>query len=269
MTVAFLQLTLGCYFLGTLLSLVYLLRRSDVLARIACGVTCVGFAIHTGMLAVQAFSGDDAQWVSFQKALSFFSWSLVFVFLTVVLRQRLYVLGSFMLPLAFLSLVATAVLPSETSALHPMFQTVWVHVTLSMLGTVGFAVAFVAGLMYLIQDWLLKSKQFNLLYVKLPPLDFLDKLNQRSIVLGFPFLTLGILTGAMSAQLTLGTYISWNFEQIWALVTWAFYLVVLMGRVTVGWRAKKAACLTVVGFVGVLLTFFGVLLKGESVLISS
>ena len=269
MTVAFLQLTLGCYFLGTLLSLVYLLRRSDVLAKVALGVTCVGFAIHTGTLAFQAFSGDDAQWVSFQKALSFFSWSLVFIFLTVVLRQRLYVLGSFMLPLAFLSLVSTAVLPSETSALHPMFQAVWVHVTLSMLGTVGFAVAFVAGLMYLIQDWLLKSKQFNLLYVKLPPLDFLDRLNQRSIVLGFPFLTLGILTGAMSAQLTLGAYVSWNSEQIWALVTWAFYLVVLMGRVTVGWRAKKAACLTVVGFVGVLLTFLGVLLKGESFPISS
>ena len=261
MTVAFLQLTLGLYFVGILLSLVYLLRRSDVLARVAFAVTCIGFAIHTGALAVQVFSGEEG--VTFHKALSFFSWSLVLVFLLVAFRQRFYVLGAFMLPIAFLSLVSTAILPSETPAFQPMFRAMWIHVTLSMLGTVGFAVAFVAGVMYLMQDRLLKSKQFNVLYFKLPPLDFLDMLNQRSILLGFPFLTLGILTGAMSAQMTLGSYVSWNSEQIWALVTWVFYFVVLMGRVTVGWRAKKAAYLTIVGFAGVLLTFLGVVLKGN------
>jgi len=77
------------------------------------------------------------------------------------------------------------------------------------------------------------------------------------------FLTLGILTGALSAQLTLGTYLSWNPEQILALVTWIFYFAVLLGRVTVGWRAKKAAYLTILGFAGVILTFVGVLLKNH------
>jgi ABC-type transport system involved in cytochrome c biogenesis permease subunit len=115
--------------------------------------------------------------------------------------------------------------------------------------------------MYLMQERLLKSKQFNVLYFKLPPLDFLDALNQRSILFGFPLLTLGILTGAVSAQLTLGSYLSWNPEQVWALITWVFYFVVLMGRVTVGWRAKRAAYLTIVGFAGVILTFIGILLK--------
>jgi len=268
MTVAFLQLTLGLYFIGILLSLVYLLRRSEFLARVAFAVTCLGFAVHSVVLAVHVFSGAEAQWVTFHKALSFFSWSLVLVFLLVVLLQRLYVLGAFMLPIAFLSLVSTAILPSETPVLQPMFGAMWVHVTLSMLGAVGFAVAFVAGVMYLMQDRLLKSKQFNVLSFKLPPLDFLDMLNQRSMLLGFPFLTLGILTGAMSAQLTLGSYVNWNPEQIWALVTWVFYFVVLMGRVTVGWRAKKAAYLTIVGFAGVLLTFLGVVLKGNGAPIS-
>lgn len=264
MTLLFVQLTLGLYFVGTLLLLAYLLRRSDVLAKIALGVTCVGFIIHSIVLASHVFSVEGLRWVTFQTALSFFSWSLVCVFLLVVLRQGLYVLGSFMLPLAFLSLVSAAIVPSETPALQPVFQTVWVHVTLSILGTVGFAVAFVAGVMYLMQDRLLKSKQFNVLSFKLPPLDVLDTLNQRSILWGFPLLTLGILTGAISAQLTLGAYVSWNSEQIWALVTWVFYFVVLMGRVTVGWRAKKAAYLTIVGFTGVLLTFVGVILKGNS-----
>ena len=206
--------------------------------------------------------------MTFQEAMSFFAWTLVLVFLGVALKRGLYVLGAFILPLSFLSLVSASFAPEGTSEFHPVFETVWVHVTLSMLGTVGFAVAFVAGIMYLMQDRMLKSKQFNALFVKLPPLDFLDSLNQRSILLGFPFLTLGILTGSMSAQLTLGSYMSWNPEQVWALVTWVFYFAVLLGRVTVGWRAKKAAYLTIVGFAGVILTFVGVVLKNHGPLAS-
>ena len=145
-------------------------------------------------------------------------------------------------------------LPDTVPTLQPVFRTLWVHVTLSMLGTVGFAVAFVAGVMYLIQDGLLKSKRFNVLYSKLPALDFLDDLNQQSIVLGFPLLTLGIITGAISAEFARGSYVNWNPEQTWALVTWLFYFVVLVGRLTVGWRAKRAAYLTIIGFAGVILT---------------
>jgi cytochrome c-type biogenesis protein CcsB len=200
---------------------------------------------------------------SFHEALSFFSWALVLIFLAVEFRYRLHVVGSFIIPLALLSLVSAAALPDHVPTLKPVFKTLWVHVTLSMLGTVGFAVAFVAGVMYLIQDGLLKSKRFNVLYSKLPALDFLDHLNQQSIVFGFPLLTLGIITGAISAEIARGSYVNWNPEQTWALVTWLFYFVVLLGRLTVGWRAKRAAYLTIIGFAGVILTLVGVVLKSH------
>jgi ABC-type transport system involved in cytochrome c biogenesis permease subunit len=161
------------------------------------------------------------------------------------------------------SLVSAAALPETAPTLQPVFRTLWVHVTLSMLGTVGFAVAFVAGVMYLIQDGLLKSKRFNVLYSKLPALDFLDELNQQSIVFGFPLLTLGIVTGAISAEFARGAYVNWNPEQTWAIVTWLFYFVVLVGRLTVGWRAKRAAYLTIIGFACVILTLVGVAIKSS------
>jgi ABC-type transport system involved in cytochrome c biogenesis permease subunit len=162
------------------------------------------------------------------------------------------------------SLVTAAAFRSdETSSLQPVFKTLWVHVTLSMLGTVGFAVAFVAGVMYLIQDGLLKSKRFNVLYAKLPALDYLDHLNQQSIVMGFPLLTLGIISGAFSAEIVRGSYVNWNPEQTWAMVTWGFYFAVLVGRLTIGWRAKRAAYLTIIGFAGVILTLIGVVLKSH------
>jgi cytochrome c-type biogenesis protein CcsB len=263
MPVTFFIATIVLYFAGTGFFLAYLLRRSEALSQVSLGVTAVGFLTHTLALLTRMLEAGQVTLTSFHEAMSFFSWALVLVFLFVEIRHRIHVLGSFILPLALISLLSAAALPKEVPTLEPVLKTVWVHVTLSMLGTVGFAVAFVAGIMYLIQDGLLKSKRFNVLYSKLPPLDFLDRLNQQSIVMGFPLLTMGIITGAISAEFARGSYLSWNPEQLWALATWLFYFVVLMGRLTVGWRAKRAAYLTIIGFAGVVLTFIGVVLKAH------
>ena len=255
--------TMALYFAATIAFLAYLLWPSEVLANVSLGMTATGFASHTIALGAGMIGVTDVSQPGFYEALSFFSWVLILVFLAVEFRHHLHVLGSFIVPLALLSLVSAAALPETAPTLTPVFRTLWVHVTLSMLGTVGFAVAFVAGVMYLIQDGLLKSKRFNVLYSKLPALDFLDHLNQQSIVTGFPLLTLGIITGALSAEFSRGSYLNWNPEQTWALVTWVFYFVVLMGRLTVGWRAKRAAYLTIIGFAGVILTLIGVVLKSH------
>ncbi|MBM4122655.1 MAG: c-type cytochrome biogenesis protein CcsB [Nitrospira sp.] len=263
MPVPFFMATLVLYLIGTGFFLAYLLRRSEALSKVSLAITGIGFLAHTVALLTRMMEAGHVPLASFHEAMSFFSWTLVLVFLIVEVRHRIHVLGSFMLPLALISLLSAAALPKEVPTLEPVLNTVWVHVTLSMLGTVGFAVAFVAGLMYLIQDGLLKSKRFNVLYAKLPPLDFLDHLNQQSIILGFPLLTLGIIAGALSAEFARGSFLNWNPEQLWALVTWVFYFVVLMGRLTVGWRAKRAAYLTIIGFACVILTFIGVVLKGH------
>ncbi|MGZ8406085.1 MAG: cytochrome C assembly family protein [Nitrospira sp.] len=255
------MVTMVLYFVATMSFLAYLLRRSEALSKVSLAITAVGFISHTVALVIRMVEVSSTVTPSFSDALSFFSWMIILVFVLVEFRHRIHVLGSFMVPLALVSLVSSAALPETVPTLQPVFKTLWFHVTLSMLGTVGFTVAFVAGVMYLIQDRLLKSKQFNVLYSKLPALDFLDHLNQQSIVLGFPLLTLGIVTGAISAEFARGSYVSWNPEQIWALVTWVFYFVVLLGRLTVGWRAKRAAYLTVIGFACVILTLVGVALK--------
>lgn len=259
----FFVVTMALYFAATVSFLAYLLWPLEALSRVSLSMTAVGFASHTIALVARMVGATDVSPPGFHEALSFFSWMLILVFLAVEFRHRLHVLGSFIVPLALVSLVSAAALPETAPTLTPVFRTLWVHVTLSMLGTVGFAIAFVAGVMYLIQDGLLKSKRFNVLYSKLPALDFLDNLNQQSIVTGFPLLTLGIITGALSAEFSGGSYLNWNPEQTWALVTWVFYFAVLMGRLKVGWRAKRAAYLTIIGFAGVILTLIGVVLKSH------
>ncbi|MDK2743703.1 MAG: cytochrome c biogenesis protein [Nitrospira sp. BO4] len=260
------MITIVLYIVGTVSFLSYSLRRSEALSKVSLSVTAAGFGFHTIALIIRMVGVSSSSPPSFSDALSFFSWMIILVLLVVEFRHQIHVLGSFMVPFALVSLISAAALPESVPTLQPVLKTLWFHVTLSMLGTVGFTVAFVAGVMYLIQDRLLKSKRFNVLYSKLPALDFLDHLNQQSIVLGFPLLTLGIVTGAISADFARGSYVSWNPEQTWALVTWLFYFVVLLGRLTIGWRAKRAAYLTVIGFACVILTLVGVVLKGHGAL---
>ena len=91
-----------------------------------------------------------------------------------------------------------------------------------------------------------------------PDKDHLDLLNYRIISLGFLFLTLVIITGAIWAQKAWGRYWTWDPKETWSLVTWIIYAIYLHMRISRGWRGKKAAWFAVIGFICVVFTYIGV-----------
>lgn len=250
---------LALYFLATLLFLTFLLSKRRTLSAMSVGVTACGFVGHTAVLIGEVASSGALPVATIEQALAFVSWALVLVFLAVELRYRLHVLGSFVLPLSFLLALPAGVLPSAAGATPPvLLSSAWlgVHIVFSLLGFVAFAVAFIVGLMYLLQHRLLKEKRFNMLYAQLPSLDLLDEMNQGTILLGFPLLTIGILAGAIwGAGPGHGGIWSWTPKQVLTVVTWLFYLLILHGRMNFGWRAKRAASLAIIGFIVVGVTF--------------
>ncbi len=266
--VLFFKATLLFYFLGTALFLLNLwdnrkdqghTKQISWPQKFALFSTGAGFICHTIALGIRLKEGDYVPLANLHEALSFFSWAIVLAFFWVEIKYQLYILGSFILPLAFLSLISVTALPSESPSLNPTLMNAWfgLHTILSILGIVAFTIAFLAGIIYLIQDRFLKSKQLNTLYAKLPSLDMLDRWNKQAILMGFPLLTLGIISGALWSQYTLGTL--WgknNSKQALSLGIWIFYLLVLHGRINIGWRAKKAARLAIIGFIGVIFIFF-------------
>jgi cytochrome c-type biogenesis protein CcsB len=86
----------------------------------------------------------------------------------------------------------------------------------------------------------------------------LDEINHKLINIGFPFLTMAIITGSLWAESAWGRFWNWDPKEVWSLITWFIYAVVLHLRLTAGWRKKRAAMLSVIGFIVVLFTFFGV-----------
>jgi cytochrome c-type biogenesis protein CcsB len=129
---------------------------------------------------------------------------------------------------------------------------------LAFIGDAAFAMAFGIGLMYLVQEHYVKSRHLGGLFQRLPSLQILDEINYRLITIGFPFLTLAIITGAIWAESAWGSYWRWDPKEVWSLITWFIYAGVLHLRLTAGWRGRKAAILSIIGFAAVLFTFFGV-----------
>ncbi|MEW6201278.1 MAG: cytochrome c biogenesis protein CcsA, partial [bacterium] len=91
-----------------------------------------------------------------------------------------------------------------------------------------------------------------------PPSADLDRLSYRLITFGFPFLTLGIVSGAIWANYAWGRPWSWDPKETWSLITWFIYAVYLHARITAGWKGRRAAIINILGFVSVVFTYVGV-----------
>nr|YP_009532108.1 heme attachment to plastid cytochrome c [Volvox africanus]AXZ97334.1 heme attachment to plastid cytochrome c [Volvox africanus] len=91
----------------------------------------------------------------------------------------------------------------------------------------------------------------------------LDSLSYRIIGLGFPFLTIGILSGAVWANEAWGSYWSWDPKETWALLTWLVFAIYLHTRLTKGWQGEKPAVIASLGFIVVWFCYLGVNLIGE------
>jgi ABC-type transport system involved in cytochrome c biogenesis permease subunit len=255
--VLFFELAMTAYLVVAVLFMVYLAQRRDSLAQACLIGTGIGFAFHSLALAVRWHEVGGFPVTNPFEAASFFSWTLVLVFLAFDYRYRSHVLGAFIVPMAFLSTLAAAFLREYAKPIDPglMGPGLATHTSLMLLGAVAFSMSFAVGLMYLIQMRLLKSKRFNTLYYHLPPLDVCDNLIGRGIAVGLPLTTLGILSGAIGNKFTQGRFWEWTPLEVTSLAIWAFYAAMLVGRAWFGVRARKGAYLAILGFAGMVGSF--------------
>lgn len=254
------KLTAVVYAVATLLYLVSVTINKRGSERWARCALLSGFSVHTLTLLVRFFEQGYTPVTNLHESLSFFAWALAGTFLLVDWRLRMAVLAATTSTLVLVMMLLGSLVPMHSQELNPALNSFWlpIHVGLAFLGNAVFTVAFVAGIFYLLQERMLKSKKFSALYYRLPSLDTLDMINYRCLTFGFPLMTMGIISGAVWAEAAWGTYWSWDPKETWALITWFLYAALLHGRLTTGWRGRKAAILAIIGFAFLLFTFLGV-----------
>jgi cytochrome c-type biogenesis protein CcsB len=259
--------TLCIYGIATVSYMAYLIRPKEIVGRAAHWTIASGFIVHCAFTVTRYLEAGHTPITNLHESLSFFSLAVVGVFIAFERSYHVFILGSFVTPLALILLMASSLYSSAIPHLPPALKSNWllVHTSLAFLSYATFAVAFGAAIMYLIQERFLKKKRLGPLYQKLPSLVVLDEINYRCLTFGFPLLTIAIITGAIWAETAWGTYWSWDPKETWSLITWFIYAALLHGRLTTGWRGRRAALLSIVGFFVLLFTFLGVnLLPGDS-----
>jgi cytochrome c-type biogenesis protein CcsB len=253
--------TTALYALAVAGYLAYLLWMKKRLWQVARGLLVAGFLFHTVTIVLRLVETGYTPVTSRYEAQIFFSWVLVGVYLAIQLRYSLPVLGAFVTPPALVLLLLASLDTKETILSENLAQLLpshWLplHVLFAFLGDALLGVAACFAVMYLIQERQLKRKRIGALYYRLPPLDVLDRLIYRCISIGFPFLTLGILTGSIWLKTTQGGYIDWqDGRQTATLLTWFLYAALLHGRLIAGWRGRRVAWLNILGFLVILVTF--------------
>ena len=190
---------------------------------------------------------------NFYESLVFFAWCVAILSLLFLRRYAEGFLGVVGGLLASLILAyASLGVDSRIKPLMPALKSNWllVHVITCFLGYAAFGIAFGAAVLYLIQSYGKRSQG--------PALPLLDRLIYRAAVIGFIFLTLGILTGAVWAETAWGRYWSWDPKETASLITWFIYAALLHARLVQGWQGRPMAWLAVTGFGAVLFTYLGV-----------
>jgi len=251
--------TLALYLLATATFVAHIVTSNEIMRRIAHGVLAGAFCLHAGHLGIRGFEVGYEILATFQDQLSLIACIMVAVYLALSLRVNVTVVGALVTPLAFLFALSAYAFRIGTPDVNPRLQSIWLpaHVAPAFLGYAVFAVASCLSIIYLLQENQLKAKPRHSWFRRLPSLETLDDLNFRFVSWGFSLFTIGIIGGALLARQLWGSLWSWEPVEVLSAITWLLYAALLHAR-TVGWRGRKAATLTILGFLVVVISFIGV-----------
>lgn len=292
----FSNLSFGCLFFSMLFYLTHLIfpklklcftlgKTSALIANITIFSILAGRWVFHGYFPLS----------NLYESLLFLSWTLLFIHLSLENKTNSKLLGPIIIPIVLLiDGFASLTLPIEmqkASPLVPALQSNWLmmHVSLMMLSYATLITGSLLSILFLmlsfkktkvisaessipkdqlnfaLRESILSldnnSKSASTFSSKL--LENMDNLSYRIISLGFPFLTIGIIAGAVWANEAWGSYWSWDPKETWALITWLVFAAYLHARIIKGWEGKKPAILASLGFFVVWICYLGVNFLGQ------
>jgi len=263
-TVTFLAAA-SLYALAGALYLVFAARGVETIGTWATRLLATAVIAHLAFLGADFAVAGNLPTADIRQALAVTSLLIAIGYLAAQQRYRLAVLGAFITPVTLLLFLGAgfhrnvATVPDEVrSALLP------IHVSVNIFGVVAFALAFAVALAYVIQERLLRRKQLGGLFQRLPPLHVLDLLAFRLVTIGFPLLTVGIVTGAVVAARIGGDEAMFNVSRLTAMLAWLFFAGVLFLRVVAGFRGRRAAIGTMLGFICAVFVLVGYVIRAET-----
>nr|MBF0221893.1 c-type cytochrome biogenesis protein CcsB [Desulfobulbaceae bacterium] len=261
----FLGITTFAYLLSAVAYVGIFVFRARNLGIAATVVTALAFIINTTGIGLRWVESHQmgigyAPLSNMYESLVFFSWSIAIFYLWVEYKYKNRFLGAFAMPFAALAMILAEMKNPAITPLVPALQSNWLiaHVVTCFIGYAAFAVASGFGAIYLIKNRETTNNTTGKFLSQLPPLKALDDILNKTLVFGFLWLSAGIITGAIWANSSWGTYWSWDPKETWSLITWFIYAAAIHFRFTKGWTGQRVAWFSIIGFASVMFTYYGV-----------
>lgn len=256
---------LAIYLVAAVLYALHFARRNPAVGRAATTVLVAGAFAHTFVIGMQTMEVWNAAFASASRAASTFVWLLALSYLYTELTTEERAMGVFILPIVVILQAVSTVAPASSQP-NPLLNSpwFWVHMLSLLFAYASFALAGVLGLTYVLQFKEIKKKNLGFFYTRLPSLQVLDSMNSRAIAVGWAFLTLGVVVGviwATQAQAALPddpraqAFSIADPKILVTVLTWVVYSFAVVARQAMGWSGRRAAWLSALGFVIVLLSF--------------
>ena len=247
---------------------IHFARRQPGIGRAATTLLLFAALSHTFVIGMQTMEVRHVPFANVSRLVSSFVWvlALSYVYLEVTTDER--AMGVFILPI-LVGLQMIPVLNPGVEKADPLLDSpwFWVHIASLLFAYASFALAAMLGLTYVLQFKEIKKKQLGYFYTRLPSLHVLDAMNSRAVVVGWLFLTIGVVVGvvwtAQARALSPGNVnlqeMSLDDPKIFiAVLSWAVYSFQMVARRTLGWSGRRSAWMSALGFVIILLNFLPV-----------
>ena len=249
-----------CFFLGMLRTAIAVKARTYRASGFNFFAIALGFVFQTAFLSVRGEALGRCPLTNLFEVFIFVAWSVSLIYLLIGPAYRLSLMGAFTAPLVF-GLQSYALL-SPIDRLHPtqLAPSPWLemHASVSLIAYGAFALACVAGLMYLVQERQLKRRQLNSMFYYFPPLTDLFGAITRLVWLGFILLSVGIAAGFFTGQPLPYVKIGWS------LGVWIFYAAILLARHLGTTAPRSIAALCVIAFSAALTLLWGITFLSQS-----
>lgn len=256
---------LAAYLVAAIHSILAFINKRRSVQRVAEWCIAIGFVLHTAALVADWAIDGHYPLFFLRETLSFLAWALVAAYALILYRYRAQALGVFIMPLISVLTFVALLIKSGPQDAPAGFSTTWlfpIHTTLLIFAYAAFFIVFMASVMYLLLERELKLKTFGAIFHRLPSLSTVNQLATTSAMCGLALLTLGIASGMLWSSSRDGRIWHNDPKEIFAVLTWLLYFLLLIYRSSSNWRGRNAAWLGVAGFALVLCTFFGTRLLG-------
>ena len=245
------------YLLAMALFFVFFALKRERSGVVANTLMYVVFALHTAALIVRTLGAGRLPLTNQYEFATSFAWGICLCYLLFQWRFHFKAMGVVITPVIFLLIGYAAMQSKEVRELMPALRSNWlaIHVSTAIISYGAFGVSFAVSLMFLLRERMTDSEFWH---QHVPESRKLDTISYRAVSLGFLFLTIVLVTGAIWAERAWGSYWSWDPKETWSLITWIIYAIFLHLRLNRGWRGRKAAVFAIVGFLCVIFTYVGV-----------